>query len=62
MNYLDSMNYTGGYPSSANQNMYAGNIAAGAGVAQQQMQTPNGMQSPALTVLNIFFFFLYCIV
>ena len=36
MDYLESMNY-------------GGNIAAGAGVAQQQMQTPGGMQSPALT-------------
>lgn len=49
MNYLESMNYGGQYPGAANQNMYGGNIAAGAGVAQQQMQTPGGMQSPALT-------------
>lgn len=49
MNYLESMNYGGSYPSPAQQNQYGGNIAAGAGVAQQQMYSPNGMQSPALT-------------
>ena len=49
MNYLESMNYGGQYPSPQMQNQYGGNIAAGAGVAQQQMQTPGGMQSPALT-------------
>ena len=49
MNYLESMNYGGQYPSPQMQNQYGGNIAAGAGAAQQQMQTPGGMQSPALT-------------
>ena len=49
MNYLESMNYGSQYPSPQMQNQYGGNIAAGAGVAQQQMQTPGGMQSPALT-------------
>lgn len=49
MSYLESMNYGGQYPSPAMQNQYGGNIAAGAGVAQQQQMSPGGMQSPALT-------------
>ena len=51
MNYLESMNYGGQYPSPQAMNQYGGNIAAGAGVAQQQQMAPGGvgMQSPALT-------------
>ena len=33
MNYLESMNYGGQYPSPQMQNQYGGNIAAGAGVS-----------------------------
>lgn len=50
MNYLESMNYGGQYPSPANQNMYGGAVAGAAGAAAQQpMAGAGGMQSPALT-------------
>ena len=49
MSYLESMNYGDQYLNPANQNMYGGVIAGGAGMQQQQQMSPGGMQSPAMT-------------